>query len=92
MVAEPLVIDDAVYWIRDVMFDEDRSTVCTGSAPQVLAGLRNTALNLHRLPGADSEQYRRSLSHQRGHAASGISTSWKTQVTGCVTDDAGTWS
>ena len=26
----------------------------TGTAPQVMASLRNTALNLHRLPGADN--------------------------------------
>jgi len=45
-------IENAVHWVRDVTFDEDRSTVRTGSAPQVIAALRNTALNLHRLAGA----------------------------------------
>ena len=47
-------IENAVHWVRDVTFDEDRSTVRTGTAPQVLASLRNTAMNLHRLHGADN--------------------------------------
>jgi len=45
-------IENAVHWVRDVTFDEDRCTVRTGAAPQVLASLRNTTLNLHRLHGA----------------------------------------
>jgi predicted transposase YbfD/YdcC len=47
-------IENAVHWVRDVTFDEDRSTVRTGTAPQVMASIRNTALNLHRLAGADN--------------------------------------
>jgi predicted transposase YbfD/YdcC len=47
-------IENAVHWVRDVTFDEDGSTVRTGAAPQVMATLRNTALNLHRLTGADN--------------------------------------
>jgi predicted transposase YbfD/YdcC len=47
-------IENAVHWVRDVTFDEDRSSVRTGAAPQILASLRNTALNLHRLTGADN--------------------------------------
>jgi predicted transposase YbfD/YdcC len=47
-------IENAVHWVRDVTFDVDRSTVRTGTAPQVMASLRNTALNLHRLTGADN--------------------------------------
>jgi predicted transposase YbfD/YdcC len=45
-------IENRVHWIRDVGFDEDRSTVTTGTGPQIMATLRNTALNLHRLDGA----------------------------------------
>jgi predicted transposase YbfD/YdcC len=45
-------IENSVHWVRDVTFDEDRSTVRTGNGPQVMATLRNTALNLHRLDGA----------------------------------------
>jgi len=47
-------IENRVHYVRDVTFDEDRSTVRTGTAPQVMASLRNTALNLHRLCGADN--------------------------------------
>jgi hypothetical protein len=47
-------IEVRVHWVRDVTWDEDRSTVRTGAAPQVMASLRNTALNLHRLRGADN--------------------------------------
>lgn len=50
----PGLSDNAVHWVRDVTFDEDRCTVRTGTAPQVMASLRNTALNLHRLAGADN--------------------------------------
>ena len=34
-------IENRVHWVRDVTFDEDRSQVRTGSAPQVMAALRN---------------------------------------------------
>jgi predicted transposase YbfD/YdcC len=44
-------IENAIHWVRDVTYDEDRSTVRTGNAPQVMATLRNTAINLHRLQG-----------------------------------------
>jgi predicted transposase YbfD/YdcC len=47
-------IENCVHYVRDVTFDEDRSTVRTGTAPQILATLRNTTLNLHRLHGADN--------------------------------------
>jgi Transposase DDE domain len=45
-------IENAVHWVRDVTFDEDRHTAHTGNGAQVLATLRNTAINLHRLDGA----------------------------------------
>lgn len=35
---------ESLHWIRDVTFDEDRSQLRKGSAPQVLAGLRNLAI------------------------------------------------
>jgi hypothetical protein len=44
-------IENRVHWVRDVTFDEDRSQVRTGSGPQVMAALRNTALGLLRLKG-----------------------------------------
>ena len=47
-------IENIVHWVRDVTFAEDRSTVHSGTAPQVMASLRNTVLNMHRLTGADN--------------------------------------
>ena len=43
-----------MHWVRDVTFDEDRSTTRTGNAAHILASLRNTAINLHRIDGADN--------------------------------------
>ncbi|EUA85848.1 transposase DDE domain protein [Mycobacterium ulcerans str. Harvey] len=47
-------IENSLHWIRDVTFDEDRHRAHTGHGAQVLATLRNTAINLHRLNGADN--------------------------------------
>jgi len=47
-------IENRLHWVRDVTFDEDRSQVRTGNAPQVMATLRNTAISLLRLTGATS--------------------------------------
>jgi predicted transposase YbfD/YdcC len=45
-------IENKLHWVRDVTFDEDRSTVRSGSIPQVMAALRNLAISLLRLLGA----------------------------------------
>lgn len=45
------VIENRLHWVRDVDYDEDRSQVHTGSGPQVMATLRNTAIGLLRLAG-----------------------------------------
>jgi predicted transposase YbfD/YdcC len=45
------VIENRLHWVRDVDYDEDRSQVRTGSAPQAMATLRNTAIGLLRLAG-----------------------------------------
>lgn len=45
-------IENKLHWVRDVTFDEDRSTVRSGRIPQVMAALRNTAIGLLRLLGA----------------------------------------
>lgn len=45
-------IENKLHWVRDVTFDEDRSTVRAGSIPQVMAALRNVAIGLLRLLGA----------------------------------------
>lgn len=47
-------IENKVHWVRDVTFDEDRSRVRTGKAPQVMAALRNLALNLFRAAKASN--------------------------------------
>jgi hypothetical protein len=44
-------IENRLHWVRDVTFDEDRSQTRTGTAPQVMASLRNTAITLLRLTG-----------------------------------------
>jgi predicted transposase YbfD/YdcC len=44
-------IENRVHHVRDVTQGEDRSHIRVGSGPHVLAALRNTALNLHRLDG-----------------------------------------
>jgi len=38
-------IENKVHWLRDETFGEDRCRVRTGSAPQVLAGVRNLVIN-----------------------------------------------
>lgn len=44
-------IENELHWVRDVTYDEDRSQVRTGNAPQVMATLRNTAISMLRLAG-----------------------------------------
>ena len=45
-------IENRLHYVRDVTFDEDRSQVRCGAAPQVLAACRNLALALLRRAGA----------------------------------------
>jgi predicted transposase YbfD/YdcC len=47
-------IENRVHWVRDVTFDEDRSRIRKGHGPQVMATLRNLAISLFRLAGADN--------------------------------------
>jgi predicted transposase YbfD/YdcC len=42
---------EALHWIRDVSFDEDRSQVRTSNGPQIMAALRNLVVNTLRLAG-----------------------------------------
>jgi predicted transposase YbfD/YdcC len=44
-------IENRLHWIRDVTYDEDRSTVRIGQSPHVMASLRNAAITLLRLDG-----------------------------------------
>jgi hypothetical protein len=45
-------IENRLHYVRDVTFDEDRSQVRSGAAPQVMATCRNLALALLRSTGA----------------------------------------
>ncbi len=47
-------IENQVRYVRDVTFDEDRSQVRTGTAPQTMATIRSTAISLLRLAGWDN--------------------------------------
>ena len=47
-------IENRSHWVRDRVFDEDRSQVRVGGAPQVLAALRNLAISLLRVSGFKS--------------------------------------
>jgi predicted transposase YbfD/YdcC len=44
-------IENCLHWVRDVTEGEDHSRVRTGSGPQVMAAVRNTAINIIRLRG-----------------------------------------
>ncbi len=44
-------IENSLHWVRDVTEGEDHSSVRTGNGPQVMAALRNTAINIIRLRG-----------------------------------------
>jgi hypothetical protein len=46
-------IENRSHWVRDVVFDEDRSQVHVGSLPEVMAALRNTVIGLLRASGHD---------------------------------------
>lgn len=47
-------IENRLHWVRDVTFDEDRSQIRAGHAPQVMAALRNVAISVLRLCGAEN--------------------------------------
>ena len=42
---------EALHWVRDVTFDEDRSQVRTSNGPQIMAALRNLVITALRLAG-----------------------------------------
>lgn len=45
-------IENRLHWVRDATFDEDRSQVRSGAAPQATAACRNLAIALLRRTGA----------------------------------------
>ena len=44
-------IENRLHWVRDVTYGEDTSRIRTGTAPRVMAGLRNLAISALRLAG-----------------------------------------
>lgn len=42
-------IENQLHYVRDMVYDEDRSQIKTGNGPQVMASLKNLALNILRL-------------------------------------------
>ena len=47
-------IENKLHYVRDVTFDEDRSRVRKKAGPQVMASLRNLAISMLRMAGADN--------------------------------------
>ena len=47
-------IENRLHYVRDMTFDEDRSRVRTGCRPRMMASLRNLAISLARLAGAEN--------------------------------------
>lgn len=47
-------IENKLHHVRDVTFDEDRSRVRRKAGPQVMASLRNPAISVLRMAGADN--------------------------------------
>jgi len=45
------LIEDKLHYIRDFVFDEDRSQVRTNSGPQVMACIRNFVISIFNLLG-----------------------------------------
>lgn len=61
-------IENRVHWIRDEVFGEDRCRVRTGAAPQILAGIRNLAINWlrsNKVPSICTELRQNSWNSQR---------------------------
>ena len=72
-----------MHWVRDLTFDEDHSTVRTGTLPQLMATLRNTAIGLLRLRGKHTNiaAATRSLGRQTGQLLDLIDHAQVTPVT-----------
>ena len=76
-------IENKVHWVRDLTFDEDHSTVRTGTLPHLMATLRNTAIGLLRLRGKHTNiaAATRSLGRQTGQLLDLIDHAQVTPVT-----------
>jgi hypothetical protein len=58
-------IANRLHWVRDALFDEDRSGATFGNVPQLLAALHNTAIGLPHAHG------RTAIAPARRHLARG---------------------
>jgi predicted transposase YbfD/YdcC len=47
-------VENELHWVRDVTLGEDLSQIRTKNGPAVMAEIRNIAVSLHRLQGADN--------------------------------------
>lgn len=57
-------IENKTHWVRDTTFNEDTSTLRTGTAPQTMAIIRNTLIAAFRLTGwTNLKQARRHFAH-----------------------------
>lgn len=57
-------IEIRLHWVRDTTFNEDRSTLRAGTAPQAMAIIRNTVMAAFRLAGwTNLKKARRHFSH-----------------------------
>lgn len=62
-------IENSSHYVRDVTFGEDRSRLRTGSAPRIMATLRNLAITLiHRLGSSQIAATRRHFASHPRHA------------------------
>ena len=61
-------IENSLFHVRDVTFKEDACRVRTGSAPQVLAELRNATLTLIRRTGQKPRPAREAFAEQKWKA------------------------
>jgi predicted transposase YbfD/YdcC len=68
-------IENCLFHVRDVTFNEDACRVRSGSAPQVLAEFRNTCLTLIRRAGAKTRPAREAYAARPWSAIKALMTS-----------------
>ena len=73
-------IENGSHYVRDVTFGEDRSSLRSGSAPQLVAALRNLVITLiHRSGSTLIAATRRAFSHDPAQAFALLFRCWGTQ-------------
>jgi len=68
-------IENSLFHVRDVTFKEDACRVRSGFAPQILAELRNAALNLIRKTGQKPRPAREAFAERKWDAIRLVMTS-----------------